>query len=277
MNIENFREKLFIDVGAKSCYFTLRKTYIHTFWFNGRWHDEVRSHHLFNLSQDPEEAVAKGKAASESMGIPFSASADTLREKINEIKRASAEEIERREREAREREEQWAAERALAEEMIVQAARHGYYAIGAHSNWMHDLRPGYLNWLVKSEPEFAEGSAIRRVAEIVRTEFADLLLPNEGTKHYPAPVGKRIEAEVTVLRQAYFDSFYGTVYITTMVDTDGHSLVVKSGSFNPVVGKKMRIKATIKDHDEYKGVPQTVIQRVAVQKDADAVQPVLTL
>jgi len=77
-------------------------------------------------------------------------------------------------------------------------------------------------------------------------------------------VGKRATFAVEVDRVAHFESMYGIVWIVTMRDEAGNALVSKSTSFRAERGKKLTIKATVKEHSEYRDEKQTVIQRIKV-------------
>lgn len=81
-------------------------------------------------------------------------------------------------------------------------------------------------------------------------------------------VGDRIEAAVKVEREASYErTAYGrwgaaeTVWIMTMVDEHGNQIVSKSPNFRPTVGETITLRATVKEHSEYRGIKQTVVQR----------------
>ncbi len=82
-------------------------------------------------------------------------------------------------------------------------------------------------------------------------------------------VGKRIEMPVTVERTASFvrASFSGwgteTVQITTMRTAEGNAVVVKSPRFYAEKGESFTLRATVKEHSEYRGEKQTAVMRAA--------------
>ena len=49
----------------------------------------------------------------------------------------------------------------------------------------------------------------------------------------------------------------------------GALLLSKSGSFAANEGEELVFKATVKEHGEYRGNAQTVIQRIAIQQEKD--------
>jgi hypothetical protein len=94
---------------------------------------------------------------------------------------------------------------------------------------------------------------------------------------YIGQVGKRIEIAVTVAAVfSYERPCFGaawhmqTVWIVSMRDDAGNVIVSKSPSFSAEKGEAITIRATVKEHSEYKGVRQTIVQRVAVQEVAAA-------
>lgn len=84
-------------------------------------------------------------------------------------------------------------------------------------------------------------------------------------------VGKRLDVTATVERIASYErpSFSGrgfdTVWIVTMRTAEGNAVVVKSPSFGGrQKGETVMMRATIKEHSEFRGEKQTVMMRAAV-------------
>jgi hypothetical protein len=81
-------------------------------------------------------------------------------------------------------------------------------------------------------------------------------------------IGERINVVVTVTGHASYERerymSYGqteNVHIVTMTDDAGNVFVSKSPSFNEPKGERFTLRATVKEHGEYKGVKQTVVTR----------------
>lgn len=90
-------------------------------------------------------------------------------------------------------------------------------------------------------------------------------------------VGERLALDLAVTFHATFSrKRFGqpliteTVHITSMSDDAGNVFVVKSPSFAGIVGERVRIKATVKEHGAYKGVAQTILQRVTIQQPRES-------
>lgn len=119
-------------------------------------------------------------------------------------------------------------------------------------------------------------------------------------RHLAAAVGERVELDVEIVRVTSFETVWGTTYITIMrrladgavgacpaaeVADEGAVLVYKGkdtiwvraalgsadeqgrpvdcAGWQPVgPGARVRIRATVKEHGEYKGRPQTTVQRI---------------
>lgn len=103
------------------------------------------------------------------------------------------------------------------------------------------------------------------VAEIAENEV------KAAASSWVGEVGKRMEFPVTVERVASYvrPSFSGrgmeTVWIVSMRTTDGNAIVVKSPSFyGHEKGESFTLRATVKEHSEYRGEKQTVMMRPAV-------------
>lgn len=236
---------------------------------------EVRSHHLRNLSQDPDEAFEKATEASHASGMKLTTTRERLETEMREIQRASREEQERRARERQALEDRWAAERAEEQERKRELILSGRFAFGPYAEKPFEEAPrGYLTWLARTLPSFEDGSLIQLTAQEVSRRCADLLLPEPKPDLYLGTPKERRTFSVTVLRCFDFvrESFagYGTerVFIVTMVDkATGACLVSKSTAFKAHEGEELTIKATVKEHSEYRGQAQTIIQRIVVLED----------
>ena len=104
-----------------------------------------------------------------------------------------------------------------------------------------------------------------------------------ASEHF-GEVKKRAEYTLTYARIVSWETdFYGTQYLHCFVDQDGNRATWKTntGALWPdtgdraEIGDTITVKATVKDHTEYKGTKQTVLARVKVlsvakedQKDA---------
>jgi uncharacterized protein (DUF3820 family) len=275
----SYQPKLFIGIGATAAFFTLRQTYQHfvpgpgdygNSVLNGVYQGtiEIRSFHHYNLSQDINEAIEKATKAADEMALPLvPASADMLAEQMREITRASAEVIAERQRASAAAQAAWEAQRAEwdAARIIQQAdlLKAGRFPFGKYvGELFNDVEIGYVNWIMDKRDEFEPVSHMRALADAVWLHCAALKLPTPDPAATIGEPGKRIELEVRAIRQISFATDFGQKYVTTMVTPEGACVVVLSTSWALDVGECAKIKATVKEHSEFRGQMQTVVQRV---------------
>ena len=63
-----------------------------------------------------------------------------------------------------------------------------------------------------------------------------------------------------------FDTAYGTMWLYSFYDTEGHVFVYKGKYLGIDKGDKVKLGGTIKDHQEFKGTKQTVVLRPKIEK-----------
>ena len=116
-------------------------------------------------------------------------------------------------------------------------------------------RIGYWGTLSGKQTEAAESC----FAVIDRTEAARINSQHIGE------VGDKVTLTITVERIVVLKSeFYGDNYITIATDEQGNTIVYKGRTDIGGKGDTCTIKASVKDHTEYNGVKQTLIQRPKV-------------
>lgn len=154
-------------------------------------------------------------------------------------------------------------------------------AFGDQYGW----RSGFLGDMAK---RISDGQPLSDAQEAaVRRTLADRLARTERKQAagHLGVVGQRVEVEVTVVSAKDFDSDYGTKYLVIMETADHQTLKTwNSGDFGWQAQLRLEdarkaaeraeenshwiepvtvtIKATVKDHGEYKGIPQTELTRV---------------
>lgn len=97
-----------------------------------------------------------------------------------------------------------------------------------------------------------------------------------STLAYVGEIGEKLELDVTYTNRYDYKNVFGTVNIFKFKDELGNVLVWKTSSWLEILvdgyfesiqlDSKIRIKATIKEHEEYNGEKQTLIVRVKVLK-----------
>lgn len=273
--------KLHIFTGRDNHFFTLRESYLHTY-FVGRNPNpfyEVRYSHLKNLSQNYSEAVEKAREASKNLGMELIVRGSET-EQLEEIKRVTAEEAEQRRRLAQ---EEYA--RAEAE---AQARRRESWNIWKESA-LHDLTGvkskeptmpigryfgiplnrvplSYMQWLVYKADlcEIDAEESMHKVAFVAQWIRDNMQIAEITESNWVGEVGEKIEIDVTVDSVRTVNGYYGTTYLYKLIDTDGNDLTWFAT--RPALDglTNIKIKGTVKKHDEYNGNKQTLLTRVKV-------------
>jgi hypothetical protein len=105
---------------------------------------------------------------------------------------------------------------------------------------------------------FISDKAIAAVTKAV----AELERRAAWNSQYLGTVGKRETFTAEVDRISYYEGGFGIVWIITMRDEAGNAIVSKSASFYAERGERLTFKATIKEHSDFRGEKQTVVQRI---------------
>jgi hypothetical protein len=272
IDTNRFTPELFIGIGETFAMFTLRETYLHTWYEKPRWgnpvaHHEVRDFHHHNLATTPDEAWAKAVEQAGAMGLPLRGSRDGIERELRDIKRSNAEEMERKHRERTALEEKWAAERearkiawANEDADLIAAFR---FPFGEHKGKEFCEEIGLANWYVGKRDEFEPDSVMLKIADRI-LEWPEIVLPRpDPTKHAGTPGKREIFRGVVIsVRTIETPNSAWSRYMTiTNAVTDDGALLVCFGKFSADVGERFEVKATVKEHGDYKGAAQTIINR----------------
>jgi hypothetical protein len=99
-------------------------------------------------------------------------------------------------------------------------------------------------------------------------EHQAMLRHERATSEYVGTEGERGDYYVTLLKVIQTESAWGTTLIHKLVTREGGQMTwFASHSTDMEIGQEYRITATIKKHEEYRGVKQTVVTRVVVYTD----------
>lgn len=247
-----------IAAGRKTAMYTLRELQTVPSRFGGETDIYV---YVCNLARDRKRALAKAEQVTGFLNIPFVV--DELNDRAKSV--SSEDKAAKQQRAEQERLEFLRRQEDEELELVAQ----GIQPFGTYSGTrFEDMPRDRLTWMVKEadKPESADNRVLQSVAEYIRANLPELLLP-EIKGGYVGEPKQRLTFEATVIRSGTFMSydFMGRpigMTVTTMVDAEGHALVVISSSWSASVGQTIKFKGTVKAHDEYKGVQQTVLQRV---------------
>ena len=116
----------------------------------------------------------------------------------------------------------------------------------------------------------AERQAKQEEQERRQAEWEAKIKAEKEASNYVGQVGDKVDMVVTYKFKAEYETQYGTMHIFSMKDEAGNTLVWKTTGWldpdndNTNKGDKIRIKATIKEHNEYRDEKQTILTRVKV-------------
>ena len=262
--IKNFEETLYIGVGREGCFFTMRQTYLAEINVNKRIRYEIRHYHHFNLSQNPDDAYSKALEYAAKSGMRLTTTRESLEDELNEIKRANADEMLKREQYAKQQKEDWEAQRKEEIQRNLDVINAGFFPFGKFTGIAFEKADrGYVQWLMNKVNDFEENSLMRIISEKLNKDYIELKASEYLKDVFLGEEGQRLEIEVEIVKTFTFVSTFGPLYIVTMVTPDKICIVSK-GSFSAKIGEKLKIKATIKNHNIYKEQAQTIVNRVKI-------------
>lgn len=153
------------------------------------------------------------------------------------------------------------------EQKVVDDLNEGIMPIGNYKGLpLAELPIDYINWVKNNIKIFEDDKIMSRVAEAIsKLEVKELPQPNGETTW--GAKGERDEVDVTVLSVMQIPTKLGSTTLIRMVSDDGAEIVNFSKSFKSEVGDRLRIKATVKDHEFYKGSIQTKVSRMTIERN----------
>jgi len=84
---------------------------------------------------------------------------------------------------------------------------------------------------------------------------------DHSTSLHVGALKERLTLAVTILSSRSHDGEFGTYYITRMVDATGN-VYVSFGAYKAEPGDNVSVRGTVRRHDEFQNVKQTVLNRV---------------
>lgn len=123
----------------------------------------------------------------------------------------------------------------------------------------------YYNLNVIAKNGWVKGKQANLAASMIimyRIAMDKMVKKKEYAKsEYIGTVGEKIVVEATALKTYWCNAAYGTMYINNFVTDKGERIICYNSKELGEEGKKYRIKATVKKHQDYKETKQTVILR----------------
>jgi len=132
---------------------------------------------------------------------------------------------------------------------------------------------------MNTSSDFEDKARLRMISEVAHTSdfgiiaaavwgyVRDMKKQDDQQKTYEwiGTLGERIDLTVTINKSMTFQQFHGAIRIIIATDSNGNKIKIKStGKFNPVEGKTINIKGTVKKHGFYSNIKQTELSRVVI-------------
>lgn len=126
------------------------------------------------------------------------------------------------------------------------------------------MRDALVEWgaLTDKQTDLVRRSLARAEERLANAQQRreERLASDRATSHHIGTVGERMELTLTCEKVFEFEGQFGVTFINICRDPSGNVVVYK-GSNGFERGETLRVKATIKAHDERDGVAQTLISR----------------
>lgn len=147
--------------------------------------------------------------------------------------------------------------------VIEHSTRIGMFA-GDFGGVLLEMREAILEWggLTDKQTDLVRRALVRAEDRVVKAiqRREERIAGDRATSKHVGTVGERTELTLTVNKVFSFDGQFGITFINLCKDPSGNVIVYK-GSNGFEEGETLRVKATIKAHDERDGVAQTLISR----------------
>ena len=132
---------------------------------------------------------------------------------------------------------------------------------GAATDFEHNMYA-----VVKGDHVPEKGEGIAAYVIVAHSKFIEREIEQrerakvDAESEYVGTVGERMDIEATVMNVHEYEGNYGTTFITKLRDDQGN-VYTWFGSYELERGAVVKAKWTIKNHEEYKGTKQTVLNR----------------
>lgn len=162
----------------------------------------------------------------------------------------------------------WTVDPTDSEKFIVEIKKEPVMPIGAYfGKPLSSVPRSYLQWLVyKSDLcDIDPEETMHKAAFVARWICDNMEVPAERPSEWVGEIKGKMELEVEIDSVRTIDGSYGYVYLYKLVDAEGNQLTwfASSPALKDVSGK-FKLKFTVKAHNEYKGIKQTIITRAKV-------------
>jgi hypothetical protein len=160
------------------------------------------------------------------------------------------------------RERRWLAEDATRQQLIVFIDQNGRDDDGQpRGTFLGKMAESFEEWGTLTAGQEA---AVRKIVADRAEKQAERKAADAQSKHI-GTVGERRTFTATVRFATFFDTQFGTTFVTGLNDADGNIIIHKGSAVFPSErGAVVNFVATVKEHGVRDGVNQTIVARPKV-------------
>ena len=256
----NIQAEYVICTGAGRGMYTLRG--LHGY----EWDGTPRMSHIINLSRDPHQALEKARQYIISQGDSIEGLAKFDPDNVRDLNVWGECDAQRQQ------------DLRLIDKGVMPFGKHFGEAISDID--IEYFAKWYLNFDIDTKRSDTVKERIRLQVLPRRDEFmavveadkaakaqreADLEAKRSKSSHV-GEIGDRIDITATITVVKAIDGFYGVSYFTILENSEGDVFKYFGSAELGDKGESITLKATVKDHDKYDQVKQTVINRPKVER-----------
>lgn len=167
----------------------------------------------------------------------------------------------------------WQLQRAMKEEAGMRRkvyARRRLIELGELVKYKWEEKTLNFKYINEEESEMCVQMIVRNYCPIKLKEAIEKKKNLDSKSDHYYEQGKRIQLTLKLVKESYFETQYGVVYIQLLETEDGK--IVKYKGTNPLNFKEVKnflsAVGTV-EHGEYKGVRETRLKRVKIIKQVD--------
>lgn len=263
----------YIAIGATGAMFTLRESYLHTWYdYEKQPHHEERSYHVQNLGTTLDVAFPKAQKLTRAAGLRLTSTLEGLRDELRAITRRTPEQVHEAMMADRRRDAEFGLRRAetVDAELMCRMAKYPLWTFnfgqykGQTIAEVAAFDRGYLEWMTdEMDHDFPTLFQLQIATWLENHPVAVSLESN-----HVGAVKERIEIQGLVNKRFSLpNSEWGSDLIKFTDDNGNVFVTFYSGTaWDPGAGDRVHVKATVKQHDVRDGVKQTIVGRVTAVK-----------
>lgn len=266
MTLPTFQPSLFIQLGKKGNYYTLRQTYRATRVIEGvEYFDHVGSEYIKTLSQNADVALTKAQDYAKKVNLPLKDIRD-LNVKTNKIKRIDKASLPQYSAEEQERLNREFKEKHIAH--INNVLEKGQIPFGQHKGRpISEVSQNFLTWLIREHADTPENSPYYMSDKAITARFIkqhkELYIYSQDKV---GEVGERKDFSVRIISQKIIpiknNPFADRTVLYTFIDEQNRILITFTPRLLGKDGDRINFRATIKEHSKFNEQTQTVLSNL---------------